>query len=85
MAEQIPKPSNIGRGAAFIQGAGDNIDIIEETLDGKEITHVTSMVLYQHHSVDDDINHARNSSNILPRWKGSNASQKNKERIIATS
>ena len=48
---------NIERGAALIQGAADNIDIIEETSDGKETTHATSMVLYQHESVADDTNH----------------------------
>ena len=57
LAEHIPNPSNIERGTALIQGAADNIDIIVETSDGKETTHATSMVLYQHHSVDDDTNH----------------------------
>lgn len=39
-------PSNIPPGV-FIQVAGDNNDINEETLDGKQTTHVTTMVLYQ--------------------------------------
>lgn len=43
-------PSNIIKrhlGGGFIQAAADNIDFIEETLDGKGTTHATSAVLYQ--------------------------------------
>lgn len=39
-------PSNI-RPGSFVQVAGDNNDINEETLDGKLTTHATTMVLYQ--------------------------------------
>lgn len=48
MAEQFGTvvPSNISPGP-FVQLAADNTDIIEETLDGKNTTHATSMVVYQ--------------------------------------
>lgn len=48
MAEQIGTvvPSNISPGA-FIQIAAENNDINEETLDGKNTTHATTMVGYQ--------------------------------------
>ena len=39
-------PSNITPGA-FVQIAADNNDINEETLDGKNTTHATTMVIYQ--------------------------------------
>ena len=39
-------PSNIVPGG-FVQVAGDNNDINEETLDGKRTTHATTLVLYQ--------------------------------------
>ena len=39
-------PSNITRGK-FIQFAGDNNDINEETLDVKQTTHATTLVIYQ--------------------------------------
>lgn len=39
-------PSNI-RPGVFVQAAGDNNDINEETLDGKHTTHATTLVLYQ--------------------------------------
>lgn len=39
-------PSNIVPGG-FVQVAGDNNDINEETLDGKQTTHATTLVLYQ--------------------------------------
>ena len=39
-------PSNNTRGK-FIQFAGDNNDINEETLDGKQTTHATTLVIYQ--------------------------------------
>ena len=39
-------PSNITPGV-FIQVAGDNNDLNEETLDGKQTTHATTLVLYQ--------------------------------------
>ena len=39
-------PSNISPGV-FVQVAGDNNDINEETLDGKQTTHATTLVLYQ--------------------------------------
>ena len=39
-------PSNIIPGI-FVQAAGDNNDINEETLDGKSTTHATTLVLYQ--------------------------------------
>ncbi|MCG7875527.1 MAG: hypothetical protein N0C90_04285, partial [Candidatus Thiodiazotropha endolucinida] len=39
-------PSNISPGK-FIQFAGDNNDINEETLDGKQTTHATTLVIYQ--------------------------------------
>ena len=54
-------PSNIVSGGGFIHGAADNVDIIEETLDGRETTHATSMVLYQqpiHEAEDVDRIHA---------------------------
>lgn len=37
-------------GGGFIQAAADNIDFIEETIDGSGTTHATSAVLYQHGS-----------------------------------
>ena len=40
-------PSNISPGA-FIQAAANNNDINEETLDGKQTTRATTLVLYQH-------------------------------------
>ena len=39
-------PSNITPGV-FVEVAGDNNDINEETLDGKRTTHATTLVLYQ--------------------------------------
>jgi hypothetical protein len=39
-------PSNIIPGN-FIHAVADNINISEETLDGKKTTHATSLVLYQ--------------------------------------
>ena len=39
-------PSNISPGA-FVQAACDNNDVSEETLDGKNTTHATTLVLYQ--------------------------------------
>ena len=39
-------PSNISLGP-FIQFAADNNDFKEETLDGKNTTHATTMVIYQ--------------------------------------
>lgn len=39
-------PSNISPGA-FVQAACDNNDVNEETLDGKNTTHATTLVLYQ--------------------------------------
>ena len=48
MAEQFGTvvPSNISPGP-FIQIAADNNDLKEETLDGKNTTHATTMVVYQ--------------------------------------
>ena len=48
MAEQFGTavPSNISTGP-FIQFAADNNDLKEETLDGKNTTHATTMVVYQ--------------------------------------
>jgi hypothetical protein len=46
-------PSNIHKGS-FIQAAADNLDFCEETLDGRNTTHATTLVLYQ-----------RNSSTVL--------------------
>ncbi len=40
-------PSNICPGS-FVQLAADNTDLREETLDGKQTTHATTVVLYQH-------------------------------------
>ena len=45
-AEGVAIPSNIAPGS-FIQFAADNNDINEETLDGKQTTHVTTLVVYQ--------------------------------------
>lgn len=39
-------PSNISPGT-FVQFAGDNNDLNEETLDGKQTTHATTLVAYQ--------------------------------------
>ena len=39
-------PSNISRGV-FVQFAADNNDLNEETLDGKQTTHATTIVAYQ--------------------------------------
>ena len=39
-------PSNISKGK-FVQAAADNLDFNEETLDGKQTTHATTLVLYQ--------------------------------------
>lgn len=44
--ERAVTPSNITAGP-FVQVAGDNNDIIEETLDGKGTTKATTMVLFQ--------------------------------------
>ena len=44
--EGVAKPSNIAPGG-FIQFAADNNDIHEETLDGKQTTHATTLVVYQ--------------------------------------
>ena len=44
-------PFNIsarGNGGGFIHCAADNIDFNEETCDGRNTTHATSAVLYQH-------------------------------------
>lgn len=45
-------PSNIimNNSSLFLHGAIDNNDFLEETLSGKNTTHVTSMVLYQEYS-----------------------------------
>ena len=40
-------PSNICPGS-FVQLAADNNDLREETIDGKQTTHATTVVLYQH-------------------------------------
>ena len=40
-------PSNIHPGGELVQAAADNLDFNEETLDGKQTTHATSLVLYQ--------------------------------------
>lgn len=46
--ETVPLPSNIARDPElFLHGAVDNDDFSEETIDGKNTTHVTAMVLYQ--------------------------------------
>ena len=39
-------PSNVVPGT-FMQGASDNHDLIEETLDGKHTTPATTLVLHQ--------------------------------------
>ena len=44
--EGVAIPSNIAPGS-FIQFAADNNDINEKTLDGKQTTHVTTLVVYQ--------------------------------------
>ena len=44
--QRVVTPSNIAPGP-FIQVAGDNNDINEETLDGNGTTHATTMVLFQ--------------------------------------
>lgn len=46
--DSIISPSNIIQNPSlFLHGAMDNNDFMEETLSGKNTTHVTSMVLYQ--------------------------------------
>ncbi len=45
----VPVPSNLTP-RQFVHFAADNIDIIEETLDGKGTFHATQMVAYQHPS-----------------------------------
>ena len=35
------------QGGGFLQAAADNIDFLEETIDGKNTTHATSAVFYQ--------------------------------------
>ena len=43
-------PANLisrDQGGGFLQAAADNIDFLEETLDGKNTTHATSAVFYQ--------------------------------------
>ena len=45
-AEYVAIPSNITP-CSFIQFAADNNDINEETLDGKQTTHATTLVVYQ--------------------------------------
>ncbi len=47
IANDIYIPTNIKKGHGFIHGAADNIDFMEETINGKGTTHATSMVLYQ--------------------------------------
>ena len=44
--EYVPVPMNITRNT-FCQFAADNIDILEETLDGKDTFHATQMVVFQ--------------------------------------
>ena len=43
---EVALPSNISAGN-FVQAAADNLDFSEETLDGKNTTHITTLVLYQ--------------------------------------
>ena len=43
---EVMIPSNISAGT-FVQAAADNLDFSEETLDGKNTTHITTLVLYQ--------------------------------------
>ena len=43
----VPVPSNLTP-RQFVHFAADNIDIIEETLDGKGTFHATQMIAYQH-------------------------------------
>ena len=47
-------PSNISPGP-FIQIAADNNDLNEETLDGKNTTHATTMVVYQRKAFGPDL------------------------------
>ena len=49
--QKIICPSNIlpNNPTLFLHGAIDNNDFLEETLSGKNTTHVTSMTLYQEH------------------------------------
>ncbi|MES9882794.1 MAG: hypothetical protein ABW185_18150, partial [Sedimenticola sp.] len=49
--DDVPMPVNIEPGQ-FVQFAADNIDIIEETLDGKETFHATQMVAFQREGND---------------------------------
>ena len=42
----VPVPTNIAKDT-FCQFAADNIDILEETLDGKDTFHATQMVVFQ--------------------------------------
>ena len=44
--EYVPIPTNLNRNS-FFQFAADNIDILEETLDGKDTFHATQMVVFQ--------------------------------------
>ncbi|KAL7292083.1 hypothetical protein TKK_0014358 [Trichogramma kaykai] len=52
VSNYIMQPSNIVKNdtSLFLHGAIDNNDFLEETLSGKNTTHVTSMVLYQEKS-----------------------------------
>ena len=63
---RIRYPSNIvpNKQALFLHGAIDNNDFLEETLSGKNTTHVTSMVLYQEYcsTLWNDINIATKDS-----------------------
>ena len=44
--EYVPIPTKLNRNS-FFQFAADNIDILEETLDGKDTFHATQMVVFQ--------------------------------------
>ena len=69
-------PSNISPGP-FIQIAADNNDLNEETLDGKNTTHATTMVVYQRKafwsrsapSVTGGSHHQAPVQKLAPLWR----------------
>ena len=53
--EKLLIPKNIARNPSlFLHGAIDNNDFNEETLSGKESTHVTAMVVYHEQNPSQD-------------------------------
>lgn len=80
----VPVPSNIARNKdLFLHGAMDNDDFNEETLDGKNTTHITAMVLYQTKTDKDDFseNDRISIKNIPNHTVGKNVCQMSCQKI----